>query len=369
MLKTLINKPLLLGNSLRTNEAVKRWGSSYAGVGLITAALTTFLSVEAGKPARSESLHHPQRALTGYVFDNASLIGVGQNAKVSQARDLSTGKTVAIKIIPRCTKGGKHIIEKQFLEEVKMMRLAQGHRNCVKIQDSFTDHEGYYIVMEFAAGGEIYQRVLEKGRYCEGAAARIMIEVLMAVGYLHQNGIVHFDIKPENVILCSGDDGVPEVRLADFGSAFSRAEGCLTPKSYTLAYSAPEVLQRRQVVDEKADMWSLGVLMYVLLSGRHPFEPNGPISDEELMRRIMFQDPEFQSPAMRHVSPVAKDLMKQLMKKDRRQRPSAIEALAHPWFSAVQPREVPLDVEVCMSVPAAPATLRSSEAALVGVQS
>ncbi|CAM9392460.1 unnamed protein product [Sphacelaria rigidula] len=218
-----------------------------------------------------------------------------------------------------------------------MLKLAGAHPNVVTMQAFFEDKEAYYIVMDLCQGGELYHRLADKGRYSEGQAARIMAEVAEAVGYLHNNGIVHFDLKPENIMLAVGDDCVPEVRLADFGSAFRQHRPLSGAKDCTVAYSAPEVLAC-QDVDEKVDMWALGVVMWVLLTGRHPFDTDVDMSEEEVAYRVTHEEPDLRSRGIRHVSPEGKDLVRRLLAKDPEDRPSARQMLAHPWLRAVRSR-------------------------------
>ncbi|CAM9512573.1 unnamed protein product [Ectocarpus sp. 8 AP-2014] len=221
------------------------------------------------------------------------------------------------------------------MEEVQMLKVAGKHPNVVTMQAFFEDQEAYYIVMEMCEGGELFHRLADKGHYSEGQAARIMAEVASAVGFLHRNGIVHFDLKPENIMLAvGGDDCVPEVRLADFGSAFRQYRQISSARDYTAAYSAPEVLSRQSVDDyRQVDMWALGVVMWVLLTGEHPFGAHSDLSEAELARRVAEMEPDLK--ALRHVSPEAKDLVRRLLARDPEDRPSALQLLSHPWLRAV----------------------------------
>eukprot|EP00612_Vaucheria_litorea_P003110 CAMPEP_0171462714 /NCGR_PEP_ID=MMETSP0945-20130129/6635_1 /TAXON_ID=109269 /ORGANISM="Vaucheria litorea, Strain CCMP2940" /LENGTH=259 /DNA_ID=CAMNT_0011989283 /DNA_START=454 /DNA_END=1233 /DNA_ORIENTATION=+ len=221
----------------------------------------------------------------------------------------------------------------QWEEEIRMMRLAQGHRNCIRLIDLFEDRDGYYIVMEFAPGGELFRKLQTNGKFSENEAAKIVSEVLQAVEHLHSLGIIHFDIKPENIIMRDCQNGkAPQVKLADFGSAFLKYH--ISPlREYTLSYSAPEVLQKCSVIDEKADIWSVGVLMYLLLSGSHPFQYAYKYGEEEMKKMIIAEGPDFTSSQLRHISPEAKNLLRRMLSNDRNKRPSASEALSHSWFS------------------------------------
>ncbi|CAM9735020.1 unnamed protein product [Pylaiella littoralis] len=255
-------------------------------------------------------------------------VGRGQRSVVSTATHRLTGQAVAVKRLARTD-----TTRMEVMEEVNMLKVAGTHPNVVSLQAFFEDQDAYYIVMEMCEGGELYHRLADKGRYSEGQAARIMAEVASAVSFLHRNAIVHFDLKPENIMLAvGGDDCVPEVRLADFGSAFRQYQQISTARDYTAAYSAPEVLAH-QPVDEKVDMWALGVVMWVLLTGQHPFGANSDLSEAEVARRVAEVEPD--QKVLRHVSSEGKDLVRRLLARDPEDRPSALQMLSHPWLRAV----------------------------------
>eukprot|EP00903_Cladosiphon_okamuranus_P008825 g8452.t1 len=288
--------------------------------------------VEAGAELRAfdgrPALPAPRGRITDvYRFEgNGEPVGRGQRATVSTATHLRTGQTVAVKRLLRA-----QTTRLEVMEEVSLLKVAGKHPNVVSLQAFFEDQEAFYIVMEMCEGGELYHRLADKGRYSEGQAARIMAEVASAVGFLHRNAIIHFDLKPENIMLAvGGDDCVPEVRLADFGSAFRQYRQISTARDYTAAYSAPEVLAGRSV-DEKVDMWALGVVMWVLLTGRHPFGVD--LSEKEFARRVAEVEPDLKF--LRHVSPEGKDLVRRLLARNPEERPSAQQVLSHPWLRAV----------------------------------
>ncbi|CAM9697755.1 unnamed protein product [Discosporangium mesarthrocarpum] len=210
-------------------------------------------------------------------------VGQGAFGVVMAGVHIETGEVVAIKQIPR-----KAIPPSRLESEVGMLKMAGQHKNVVNFRDFFSDDDEYYIVMEFATGGELFDRLVHKGAYSEHEAASFMREVVDALSYLHGHNIVHFDLKPENLLLASPEFDSIDVRLVDFGSAFLLEEGGKgTPRenSGTVAYSAPEVLLGEHF-GPAADMWSLGVLMYILLSGVHPFDLTGSASDEDVRTSV-----------------------------------------------------------------------------------
>ncbi|CAM9788059.1 unnamed protein product [Ectocarpus sp. 12 AP-2014] len=298
----------------------------------VSARALSCLEPSAAAPA-APAARSPAPSITDvYFFEGAAepVIGRGQRSVVTTARHRLTGQPVAVKRLARA-----ETTRLEVMEEVQMLKVAGKHPNVVTMQAFFEDQEAYYIVMEMCEGGELFHRLADKGRYSEGQAARIMAEVASAVGFLHRNGIVHFDLKPENIMLAvGGDDCVPEVRLADFGSAFRQYRQISSARDYTAAYSAPEVLSRQSVDDyRQVDIWALGVVMWVLLTGEHPFGAHSDLSEAELARRVAEMEPDLK--ALRHVSPEAKDLVRRLLARDPEDRPSALQLLSHPWLRAV----------------------------------
>ncbi|CBN80221.1 calcium/calmodulin-dependent protein kinase IV [Ectocarpus siliculosus] len=239
-----------------------------------------------------------------------------------------TGEVVAVKQIPR-----RLMSTPRLQAEVDMLRMAGQHKNVVGFRDLFSDDNFYYIVMEFATGGELFDRLVTKGAHSEHDAASLLREVVDAVAYLHGHSIIHFDIKPENILLHDADTDDIDVRLVDFGSAFVvGATGESGPKndSGTIAYSAPEVL-RGQSVSTAADMWSLGVVLYILLSGFHPFDLEGGANDADVRRKVLARELTFES-AHWSGKEGAVDLINQLLDSDPKRRPTAEAVLAHPWM-------------------------------------
>ncbi|CAN0007465.1 unnamed protein product, partial [Choristocarpus tenellus] len=142
-------------------------------------------------------LPNPATITDVYNFDAAvEPVGRGHRSTVSIATHRLTGKAVAVKQISR-----KVSNKSEVMSEVRMLKLAGVHPNVVSLQDFFEDKEAFYIVMDLVKGGELYDRLADKGRYSEGQAARIMAEVMEAVSFLHATGIIHFDLKPENIML------------------------------------------------------------------------------------------------------------------------------------------------------------------------
>jgi serine/threonine protein kinase len=284
-------------------------------------------------------------------YDLQGNLGHGFKTVVNRMRNRDTGEAYAVKVIPH------DIGEESVLREVEMLRAAGRHRSIVRLEGAYKTPEGYLLFLELARGGELFERILARrgSSFPEGQAARIMAEVLIAVAHLHKRGIVHMDLKPENIVLRSADDLETErVLLTDFGSAWRPTASDLVsaPLQTTSAYAAPEVLSAHCNVDDKADVWALGVIMYILLVGRHPFPARLRSRKDQCCEGEEGEDeegsdphritPNFKAKEMRHVSPAAKDLLRRMLAHDPRDRPSAVEALQHVWFDPV----IPLDENV-----------------------
>jgi len=185
-----------------------------------------------------------------------------------------------------------------------------------------------FIIMEVMSGGELFDRIVEKECYNEAEARKAFKDMLMAIKYLHEKGIVHRDLKPENLLYASKEDDAV-LKLADFGLAHILKDNQLLSSACgTPGYVAPEVLAKKGYGKE-VDMWGLGVILYILLSGCPPFYHE---DHSELFQAIMTADYDFPSPDWDNISPEAVDLIKALMCLDPKQRITAEDALKHPFM-------------------------------------
>jgi CRP-like cAMP-binding protein len=202
------------------------------------------------------------------------------------------------------------------------------------------------LVFELLDGGELYEHLTRNGAYSEHRAAILVGQVADALAFLHQANLVHGDLKPENLVLAK--DG-SSVKLCDFGSCvgLDPKDGMFTLQAHrpvgTVAYAAPELLTpatKTSRASGKVDVWSLGVVLYVILSGSHPFDPDNEIStDEELLPQIVKCEYDFDSPVWSKISEDAKSLIRAMLDKDPAKRISAREILDHPWVKSGGNRE------------------------------
>ncbi|KAF5736120.1 CROOKED family protein [Tripterygium wilfordii] len=249
------------------------------------------------------------------------------------------GQEVAVKIIPKAKMTTAIAIE-DVRREVKILRALTGHNNLVQFYDAYEDHDNVYIVMELCEGGELLDRLLSSGgKYTEIDAKAVLIQILNVVAFFHLQGVVHRDLKPENFLFTSKDEN-SHLKAIDFGlSDFVKPDERLNDIVGSAYYVAPEVLHRSYSVE--ADVWSIGVIAYILLCGSRPFWAR---SESGIFRAVLKADPSFEEAPWPSLSSEAKDFVKRLLNKDPRKRLTAGQALSHPWIKNSNDVEVPLDI-------------------------
>ncbi|CAL0311290.1 unnamed protein product [Lupinus luteus] len=245
---------------------------------------------------------------------------------------------VAVKIISKAKMTTAIAIE-DVRREVKILKALSGHKHLVKFHDACEDDNNVYIVMELCDGGELLDRILSRGgRYTEEDAKVIVFQILSVVAFCHLQGVVHRDLKPENFLFTSKSEDA-DMKLIDFGlSDFIRPDERLNDIVGSAYYVAPEVLHRSYSVE--ADIWSIGVITYILLCGSRPFWAR---TESGIFRSVLRADPNFDDLPWPSLSPEAKDFVKRLLNKDYRKRMSAAQALAHPWLRD-ENHPIPFDI-------------------------
>jgi len=262
---------------------------------------------------------------------NPKVLGQGKFAKVYRATHKATGQAYAIKVIQKdaCLKAGE-LVKTQ--DEIEIMKKVK-HPNCIAFHDMYDSKEKLYIVMELVTGGELFDRIIDAGHFSETEAAKCFKQIIQAVGYLHSIGIVHRDIKPENILYMSTDPDSP-VKLVDFGlgkiiDIHGSQRAHMMTVCGTPSYLAPEVIQRTGYGKE-CDIWSCGVILYILLSGCPPF-------DQGKAPRLLFQDImnanySFPPDYWKLVSQEAQDLVRKMMVVNIQSRMTPDQVLDHPWM-------------------------------------
>lgn len=259
-----------------------------------------------------------------YQIFTDEVLGSGQFGIVYAGKHRKTGRNVAIKIIDKLRFPNKQ--ESQLRNEVAILQTVH-HPGVVNLESMFETPERVFVVME-KLHGDMLEMILssEKGRLPERLTRFLVTQILVALRHLHFKNIAHCDLKPENVLLASADP-FPQVKLCDFG--FARIIG---EKSFrrsvvgTPAYLAPEVL-RSKGYNRSLDMWSVGVIVYVSLSGTFPFNEDEDINDQ--IRNAAFMYP---AKPWREVSSQAIDLINNLLQVKMRKRYSVDRSLSHTWL-------------------------------------
>ncbi|KAJ4722573.1 Non-specific serine/threonine protein kinase [Melia azedarach] len=250
-------------------------------------------------------------------------LGRGSFAKVYQARSLIDDSIVAVKIIDK-TKSLDAAMESRIIREVDAMRRLQNHPNILKIHEVMATKTKICLVMEFASGGELFALVNRCKRLKESLARRYFQQLISALHFCHQNGVAHRDVKPQNLLL--DKDG--NLKVSDFGlSALPEQlkNGMLQTACGTPAYTAPEVVARRGYDGAKADAWSCGVMLYVMLAGCMPFDDSNLVA---MYKKIHRREYEFPS----GISKPAKSVIYQLLDPNPKTRMSIEALMNHPWL-------------------------------------
>ncbi|XP_060915528.1 death-associated protein kinase 2 [Labrus mixtus] len=265
-------------------------------------------------------------------YEMGEVLGSGHFGQVRQVRERSTGtlwagKFMKIKKSP-CSLLG---LDRGGVErEVEILQAVQ-HTNIVTLRDVFESRAEVVLILELVSGGELFDFIAGKENLLESEAIEFMKQILEALRFMHSKNIVHFDLKPENVML-SDNSSHPVIKLIDFGLAQRLRQGEeYISTSGTPQYIAPEVINS-EPLSTAADMWSIGVITYILLSGLSPFQG---YTDEETLRNILAIAYEFDDQVFSTTSSMAKDFIQKLFVKDPRERMTADESLLHPWIKPI----------------------------------
>lgn len=220
-------------------------------------------------------------------------------------------------------------------EEIDVLLRHGHHPNIVRVFGVYEDDETVYVIMELCKGGELLDRILSKKAITEKEASSVFTKVVNVVAYLHQNQVVHRDLKPSNVMYLNSSSDPEGIRVIDFGFAKQlRAEnGLLMTPCYTAQFVAPEVL-KKQGYDMSCDVWSLGVLLYTMLSGEAPFAQGVADSPQQIIDRIGQGSFKLSGGTWDGVSSMAKDLVQKMLHVDPNRRITAAGILAHPWVAS-----------------------------------
>ena len=276
--------------------------------------------------------------------DNYKIInklGKGSFGSVYKVKNKITGEIRAMKIIRNTSINDSNgEANKKFLKEIQVLKELE-HPNIIKIFEYYIDNKYHYIITELLTGGELYETIIQFQKFNEKNAAYIMKQILSALNYLHSKGIVHRDIKPENILVQNNNkknkNWIDEIhiKLIDFGASnFFKENEILTLKVGSPYYIAPEVLNKSY--NEKCDIWSAGVVLYVLLTGNFPFVGK---TSQKLFESIKTGKYKNTGKEWESISSQAKDLIKKMLELDTTKRISASECLKSPFITNLNKQE------------------------------
>lgn len=266
-----------------------------------------------------------KRRIVEETYEFKEDLGLGNYSVVKKAVHRKTGEVVAIKIYDK-----RHlpIFDKGCIStEVEILKSLR-HPNVINIKEAYDAPKKLYIVMEFMEGGELLDLIRKRKVFPEREACKIFFQTISALAYLHSIGIIHRDIKPDNLLLnTTGEDAI--VKIADFGFAKRIGDGVLHTPCGSPVYTAPEIV-REEAYNKSADMWSAGVLLYILLCGFPPFYHRDPNKLFDEIEKGVF---DFPDPHWTNISASAKELVSMLLTLDPSARLTAQQALVHPWLN------------------------------------
>jgi serine/threonine protein kinase len=264
-------------------------------------------------------------------YNLGSVIGKGTFSEVAQATDKETGKVVALKTIDKSAISKKEL--GYVSREIEILQRLD-HPHVIKLYNVFQTFNHIYMILEYAQGGELFDAILRRGKFSELDAIVIIRQITVALQYVHENGVAHRDLKPENLLLANEDkpDTAFFIKIADFGLANTLQANKFATFCGTPDYAAPEIIGHLPYTFA-VDIWSLGVITYILLCGYAPFRGDTPMT---LFNKIQNADFSFPPEEWDSASPEAKDFIKRMLVVDPDQRASPEELLSHSWITGYQ---------------------------------
>jgi len=284
------------------------------------------------RPSTTKNINpDPTRKFQDF-YTLGDLLGQGTFSFVKIGFRISDNLKVAVKIVSRVRLHPEDEIN--LIREIEIMRSLD-HPHIVKVIDFFEDPAYYYAVLEYIAGGELFDRLVDKATYTENEARDVALTIFQAIKYIHDRNIVHRDIKPENILLLSKDDDTT-IKLTDFGFAIQTNEINYNKLAGTPGYVSPEVLERKPH-GKPVDMWAMGVVLYMLLGGYPPFYSQYDDDQRVMYRRILAGEYSFHPEYWANVTDEAKTLIRGLLIVNPDFRMTVDEVLSHPWL--LKPKE------------------------------
>ncbi|KAG6976310.1 hypothetical protein JG688_00001467 [Phytophthora aleatoria] len=313
------------------------------------AALSVGLELQMEGAAQARAAMEPAVQLQRHKWQLFDQIGSGAFGVVRLGMHEESGEVAAVKIVPLENPNDRRsypALERE-ISALKLVKALGGHNSIVDLRDVYVEGRKLFLVTELARGGELFEQIVAYGSFPELKARDVAREMASALSFLHRHGLVHKDIKPENILMSarvvdpnasgvfrrgSRHESSSLVKLADFGSAGPASATTNLEDIGTAAYLAPELLTSG-VSTSACDMWALGCVLYIMLSGSHPFDLDGMSSDNVVEHRIKSEPITFDFSAWENVSLDAKDLITKLLAKDPTLRLTADQMMQHPWMN------------------------------------
>jgi calcium/calmodulin-dependent protein kinase I len=265
-----------------------------------------------------------QKGVVEQEYNIHNVLGTGTFSEVYLCTHKKTGVQYALKCIDKKQVGDK---TEMMLSEVDILQRIK-HPNIIALEEVIDTPQKLYLVLELVTGGELFDRIVERGSYTENDASALVGQILSALEFIHSQNICHRDLKPENLLYAS-DKPDALIKIADFGLSKVVGETPLKTACGTPGYVAPEVLQCNGYGKE-VDLWSTGVIMYILLCGFPPFYDDNTAVLFELIMKAQY---DFPSPYWDNISKSAQELIGHLLQVRPGKRYTATQALAHPWIA------------------------------------
>ncbi|KAK9170618.1 hypothetical protein Syun_002758 [Stephania yunnanensis] len=258
------------------------------------------------------------------------------------------------------------LLTNEILVMRKIVEDVSPHPNVIHLYDVYEDSNGVHLVLELCNGGELFDRIVAQERYNEVEAAAVIRQIASGLGALHQANIVHRDLKPENCLFLNKSDHSP-LKIMDFGlSSVEEFTDPVVGLFGSIDYVSPEALSHQCKVSSASDMWSLGVILYILLSGYPPFHANSNKLKQQL---ILAGDFSFEEHTWKNISSSAKQLISSLLTVDPQKRPTAQALLQHPWVRGDSAKEELMDAEIVSRLQSFNARRKFRAAAIASVWS
>ena len=268
-------------------------------------------------------------------YKKKKFLGEGSFASVFLVQNRITESIRAMKVINKSSNCSEED-QQEIINEINILKIMD-HPNVLKIFEFYSSKESYSIITEYCKGGDLFEEITENGPFDEKYSSYVLYQIFSAINYCHNMNIIHRDIKPENILIVDRNkNGLPLIKICDFGTSRMVEKGAVQKKLVGSSYYiAPEVIKKNY--NEKCDIWSCGVIMYILLSGRPPF---GGDNDAEIMNNIRKGKYDLKSSPFDKISKSGIDLIKKLLIMDKDKRINAQDALNHPWFKNHRSKEI-----------------------------